>query len=138
VGLRIVDGEIDLESTVIRPVYALGIFAAELIGLPLPSIQSSSRKPSVGTTSVSPSQRAVEYPIQLGVGSTGSGRPSMWICRYIAFTSYSSARSLGVWMALVRWGKFQCRGGLSGRQRTCGSSRLSSAIRFLTSSAAHG
>ena len=30
---------------------------------------------------------AVEYPFQPGVGSLGSGRPSMKTCRYIAFTS---------------------------------------------------
>ena len=63
------------------------IFAASLIGLTHVSIQRSSRKPVVCTTSVSPSQCTVEYPFHAGLGTVGCGRPSMKICRYMALTS---------------------------------------------------
>src|SRR5688572_15382463 len=81
--------------------------------------------------------KRVAVQFQDGFGSFGNARPSMKIWRYVALTSLSSTSSRDVCTALVMCGSPYGRGGLSGRQRACGSSLLLSAVRCLTSAAAH-
>ena len=52
-----------------------------LDGTELFGVQNRSLKPTVSMTSVSLSQRPVEWPYQVGFGSAGCARPSMKIWR---------------------------------------------------------
>src|ERR1043166_430610 len=49
--------------------------SASVVGFPRPESQAFPLKPRESTTSVSPSQCPTEYPIQVGLGSFGNGRP---------------------------------------------------------------
>src|SRR6185503_15790706 len=103
IGLRIVDRQLHLDVKSGRRISSR-ILAPSVTTLPCQSIQLSSRRPIESTTSVSPDHFADEYPIHDGVGSIGSGRPSVNTCRYPAFHSLSTIRRPGVWTNFSRCG----------------------------------
>src|SRR5262245_31361917 len=100
------------------------------------SSMALSLSPTVSTTSVSPSHLPTEYPLNVGSGSFGSGRPSRKICRYWSMYSSRTTSVSGVWMIFWRVKLAHARAGVIGRQRAIESSRDPFSFRCLTSASA--
>src|SRR5258705_13616273 len=92
--------------------------------------------PTVSMTSVSSSQRPIEWPSQVGLRSLGWLRPSKKTCRTATTSSNSVRKSVGVWITLYNCGPVI--NGPPGRQNPAGLSRKLFSNHFFDNAAAHG
>src|SRR6266446_7379116 len=78
----------------------------------------------------------MEWPIQVGLRSSGCPRPSKNTCLTATTSSASVRKNVGVWTILYNNGPVI--NGPPGRQNPLGVSRNLSSIHFLDNAAAHG
>src|SRR6185503_8688054 len=82
-------------------------------------------KPTVSTTSVSPSQCPIEWPLNVRSGSSGCSRPSVKICRHCAYASMRIVTLPGVNRTSIGYGCVMIEGMPFGTQFAAGPSSIS-------------